>query len=800
MPLTLLELYAKSARGKEQPERLTAHSRATLSAVRDVETRIGQLGVVKNTLATDFWPVAVFAGLLHDAGKVADGFREMVLGESGAWGERHEVLSLGFVDALVAPPLSAWVAVPVATHHRAIFSGDVVGGGGSSRKRPLQDLYRRLSAEDLAARFTPVRDEPVAAFAQWLYETAADEQLPLADGPPALDGAALLDRTHRAFESLKTAWEDVDDDDGLTAVLLQGAVTMADHLASAGAHLRPDQPLGRSTRHHIDKDLADKGGRLLLHQSEAAEVNGHLVVRAPTGSGKTESVLLWAARQAEEIAAEHSAVPRVFYALPYLASINSMAERLGKLIRAPEAVGVAHSRAASFHLDRATSPEDRTDADAKVSAAEKAVSRAAATSLFHETLRVGTPYRLMRGSLLGPSHSSTLLDTANSVFVFDEIHAYDPRRLGYLLACMRVWERLGSRLAVVSATLPETLQELFRETLAMPINLVEPSGPPAPARHRIGTRPHQLTDDEARSEISARLSAGDSVLVVANNVAHAVDLYTTLGPRAEEVGGTAHLLHSRFTRRDRIEIEKEITNRFASKRTRRHRGLVVATQAIEVSLDLDFDVLFTASAPLEALLQRFGRTNRLGRRPPADVVVHAPSEVPEGTRRDAVDGIYPRAPVSEAWARLSRHDGRTLGEAEASEWLEEIYHTDWGKTWRREVEEHRDDFAESFFDFSRPFESRENVAETFDRLFDGTEAVLAQDRADYEQALQQGSTAAGRLLADEYLLPLPHWSGPLSDWDAKLKVRIVEGDYDPEFGLLSVHGRSENTYEPGEVL
>src|SRR5262249_30559872 len=145
--------------------------------------------------------------------------------------------------------------------------------------------------------------------------------------------------------------------------------------------------------------------------------------------------------------------PRVFYTLPYLASINAMTERLATRL-GNDSVGVTHSRAASYHLSRSVCP----DADTTAKAASKAVSRAAATRLFRETVRVGTPYQLLRGALAGPAHSGILIDAANSVFILDELHAYDARRLGMLLATLGFWERIGGRIAVLSATLPDRLE------------------------------------------------------------------------------------------------------------------------------------------------------------------------------------------------------------------------------------------------------------------------------------------------------------------------------------------------------
>ncbi|WP_146159351.1 hypothetical protein [Allonocardiopsis opalescens] len=95
--------------------------------------------------------------------------------------------------------------------------------------------------------------------------------------------------------------------------------------------------------------------RLYRHQHDAAQVRGHLLLRAPTGRGKTEAALLWAHRQVTDLAVTRGGTPRVFYTLPYLASISAMTQRLGEELNDPhlERIGVVHSRAACFHLERA---------------------------------------------------------------------------------------------------------------------------------------------------------------------------------------------------------------------------------------------------------------------------------------------------------------------------------------------------------------------------------------------------------------------------------------------------------------
>lgn len=814
----LRDVLAKS----DPSERLTTHLAATLAGALALRRRVGSIDVAERVTGGLFWPAACLAALSHDAGKIADGFQTMLRGQVRSWGERHEIVSLGFLPDLIGPGptdphliddglidaarLLTWTATGVATHHRALEGG----------RGPLIRAYGGASEDEWRSRLDPVPGEIAAELGGWLRETARQAGLPvatsrtgetgesdLAGGGDAADPPDVIGLARRVFDLLIERWEmPVEPDEGLTAVLLQGAVTLADHVSSAHGALHTHQPLDAAFRPRLEKTFAEQGRNLHAHQLAAAAVDGHLLLRAPTGSGKTEAGLLWAAAQVEAVGDATGGVPRVFFTLPYLAAINAMAVRLGELLGDETLIGVMHSRAASYHLAAAISPQDGHDGHAD--AATKAVSRSAATRLFRETVRVGTPYQLLRGVLAGPAHSGTLIDTANSVFVLDELHAYDPRRLGYILATAQLWERLGGRVAVLSATLPEALARLFRETLRRDVHLVEAAARSAAdvrPRHRLALRERHLTDPGSVDEIRGRLAVGDSVLVAANNVADAQHLFAELAPEAED----AFLLHSRFRRMDRSVLETSITERFGTARPRR-AGLVVATQVVEVSLDVDFDCLFTSMAPLEALLQRFGRVNRVAARPPADVVVHPAAFAPrrKGGRKGAefADGVYPRVPVETGWHILGRHDGTELDEAQARLWLDEVYGTAWGEEWVREVLRFRTEFTEAFLGFAHPFSSRDDLAEQLDAMFEGTEAVLERDRDAYEACLGQvaGNRAAGRLLAERYLIPMPYWATPLTSWEKRLGVRVVDADYDERLGLGEIRGPAAQAYQAGEVL
>ncbi|WP_422770006.1 CRISPR-associated helicase Cas3' [Plantactinospora sp. WMMC1484] len=817
-------ILAKSHQAGRPTEELTDHLMDAFHGVQALRHRIGRINVAERALDGRFWPVAALAALTHDAGKIPPGFQEMVHGRTRSWGERHEVLSLGFLPPLVPDDrLLTWVAEAVLTHHRPLTAQQ------PGRKQPIRSLYGGSDLAELRSRFGKVDPVVAARLAAWLAATGGHL---LAPGPTAagqfvtasdITGAVrqttgepvdVVAQAHAVLTAVLDRWRrrSAPDDEGLVAVLLQGAVTLADHLSSSHGMLHPEQPIGSRFPALLRDRFNAQGGRLRPHQIEAGAVRGHLLLRAPTGSGKTEAGLLWAAQQVAELIADKRGIPRVFHTLPYLASINVMADRLGDLLGDRGLVGVSHSRAASYHLANAIedepAPEELGQQAASLTrAARKAVSRAAATRLFRETVRVGTPYQLLRGALAGAAHSGILLDSANSVFVLDELHAYDPKRLGFILASASLWERLGGRIAVLSATFPTALGNLVRETLTQPVTLVEaPPGLTKP-RHRLLTRPHHLTDDAALDEARELLDAERSVLVVANNVAHALHLFEQLAPEAvrQHGDGSALLLHSRFKRQDRKRIENRIMERYGTTRTREDRrspGLVVATQVVEVSLDVDFDVLLTAGAPLEALLQRFGRINRVAFRPPAEVIVHQPGI---GTRRrgaeEYADGVYPAAPTLTSMQIIVRHEGQQVDEEQATAWLDEIYASEWGKDWRQEVTRWCSEFTEQFLSFTHPFDDRSHLAGAFDDLFDGTEAVFHADLPAYEAMLVGAADhPSGRLLAAEYLLPLPGWATGLASYDRRLGIAVIDGDYDPDRGLAALRGVGADRYQPGEVI
>ncbi|WP_055528776.1 CRISPR-associated helicase/endonuclease Cas3 [Streptomyces alboniger] len=786
-------LRAKSPRGQRATgELLTDHSLTTLHRANTVAARIGRLPIAHHRFA--LWLRA--AALLHDTGKVAYGLQRQIGNTpepAEIWGERHEVLSLGFLPTILAKlPREEllWIATGIVTHHRPLT-------GGEGRHRALLALYGRDSAEDFARKFGRIDANAVQDLTNWLHTTAVTAGLASPGPPPTLTAERLLKDTHTLFGELMDRWEwpldSEEDADGLTAILLQGGVTMADRMASAHTPVHRDHPLTPAYRQRLEERLRTHGHGLRPQQTEAAHTTGHVFIRAWTGSGKTEAALLWALHNLHDMAAAGQGTPRVFYLLPYLAAINAMVRRLeeGEL-QATGQVGVSHSHAASYYLSRALNDDCASDAES-LAAARKSLAQENATRLFRELIRVGTPYQPLRGALAGPAHSSALLDAANSLFILDELHAYDPRRLGMILAMMSFWEHLGGRIAIVSATLPDALQEAIQTALAQHVQLIQPPKDTVfPRRHRQLTRDNVLGSDAAITEMSGRIEAGEALLVVANNRPNARALYRKLGGIARRVHrerDAAIMLHSRYRRDHRAAIEDRIRARYRNGHPDRKGGVLVATQTVEVSLDVDFDTIHTACAPMDALCQRFGRVNRSGARPPADVIVHAPKYLPRhGEPGLFADGVYPKEPVALAWQILRQHSGEVIDEAMIGTWLNQIYSNipgSWGNAWRDELNQSKDQFTHAFLTWSEPFRDRSTLKNDFDAMFDGKEAILAADRPEYEYRLTiDDGRRPGRLLAEDLLIPIA--GNNRTTWDEQLEVDIIEAEYDEENGLGAI--------------
>lgn len=768
----LAPIRAKSGRADgSKGEGLLGHTAAVVARLADFHRCFPALAEQVET--PRLWHWAFWACVLHDFGKAARGFQAQLQVGAKPWGQRHEVLSLAFTEWALPDDLDGdrpWVAAGIASHHRDIAQVTKLYSGADD---PEDDDVVRLVAD--------VDDPIVDALATWLandprawanrFAFPGVEVHPCPPANPIADFRShAVRRIHQALKRYRQLTRSLEgrrasSRENLAAIALRGLVILADHTASG--HVRPAQAAITGVEAAVQALGLGPLDSLYRHQQNAAGCSGHSLLVAPTGSGKTEAAILWTARQKE---AEPSR-GRFFYVLPYQASLNAMHARLAKHF--PNAVALQHSRALQALYRSLMETKEYTPEKAEaVARRQQSLAR-----LHHHPLRVLTPYQLLRGAFRLKGYEALLTDAASGMFVFDEVHAYEAKRLGMILGMIDYLRRqMGGVFLVMSATFPTVLRQALREALEDVSDITAGDLYRQFARHTLRIVDGEMSDPQVLERIAEHAQSGESVLVVCNTVAGASAARAALSERLS--GSTVELLHSRFNARDRFRKEQKLLTRMGTRQ--RSRGsdpvVLVATQVVEVSLDIDFDVLFTEPAPLESVIQRFGRVNRGRRCPSRDVYVL--SGPLDGQR------VYEAEYVTSAFRILSRHRDEIMDEAQVGPWLDEVYEGPGGTAWLRTVAHARDEFAEACLASLRAFQSNPELSEMFDRMFDGTEALPSCLLDEYQRLIQDDP-----LKASELLVPMAWWQVGQLRRQSKVagghggEPIVVDLPYDAEGGL-----------------
>jgi CRISPR-associated endonuclease/helicase Cas3 len=683
------------------------HGGETLAAhTWDVLCRLADLYRLRPSLLPDRqWHCLYWAAFLHDFGKAAHGFQRRLKG-GPPWPHRHEVLSLGFVDAIAhdfSEEEQRWLVAAIVSHHRdAAEIAELYPPG--LRKDPLIELCNDLPEQTAQGLLT------------WL-DTCANpwrDQLGIGQVVAAITPQPCRVNPERVRHWLGEYQRWVDQlasshtakTDRLPGILLRGLITTADHLASAHLHSMP-APIRCSW------ESLFTGKKVYPHQQDSAKQSGRTTfLMAPTGSGKTEAALAWALGDGTQAAA------RIFYVLPYQASMNAMYDRLRHLF-GDQAVGLQHGRAAQALYARFRDGEEWSASIARRIQWEKNLN------LLHaRPLKVLSPYQLLKALFQLRGFEAMLTDYTQAAFIFDEIHAYEPERLALITGLMRYLRQyLNARFLVMSATFPSLIIDRLTHALGKPAMVqATPDIFARFRRHKLHLRDGELIDPETIQEIANRVQAGQQVLVCANTVARAQmlrDLLAQAGLKEEQL----ILLHSRFTYRDRNQIEQTIRDRCAHGSVQRAPLVLVATQVVEVSLDIDLDTIYTDPAPLEALLQRFGRVNRRGMKGIAPVYVFrqpADGQGVYGRHRDPTQaGHIVRVTLTE----LEQHNGEIIDETAVQEWLDRIYADPLLDQQWREAFERMQQQVDLIINGLCPFQSDQQREDEFEQMFDGVDVV-----------------------------------------------------------------------------
>lgn len=370
------------------------------------------------------------------------------------------------------------------------------------------------------------------------------------------------------------------------------------------------------------------------------------LIEDETGSGKTEAATMLAHRLIASGAADG-----LYVALPTMATANAMFDRLAGAHRhlfaahSEPSIALAHSardmhegfRTAMSHGGRDEAPYSGTSALDEAS--ETTASAACAAWIaddrrrtFFADVGAGTVDQALLSVLPNRHQSLRLLGLMRRVLILDEVHAYDAYMQREMERLLEFQAGLGGSAILLSATLPLSIRERLTDAFARGLGVdshddalgmdypsatirtvdvdrsIAVSGRAGRSR-RLPVR-FLRTSDEALDEIENAASAGKAVLYIRNTVDDALDAHAI----SKAHGFDPLLFHARFALVDRLRIERRIVDMFGKhstlqdRRGKNGRGKVlIATQVVEQSLDLDFDVLVTDLAPIDLLIQRAGR-------------------------------------------------------------------------------------------------------------------------------------------------------------------------------------------------
>ncbi len=363
---------------------------------------------------------------------------------------------------------------------------------------------------------------------------------------------------------------------------------------------------------------------------------GIYILEAPMGIGKTEAALA-----AAEILADRLGVGGVFFGLPTQATANGIFARIlqwaSQCDSDTHSIRLAHGMTelnaeyqSVFHGTAADS------GDASVIVHEWFEGRKQALLSDFVTATVD---QFLLASLKQKHCMMRHLGLAGKTVIIDECHAYDAYMNVYLDRTLRWMGAYGVPVIILSATLPpQRREQLVRAYLGISSNKELPyqtksnpnaypvltwtSGKSVYQRavsadaEKKAVTVGRLPETDLVSELASRLKNGGCAAIIVNTVRYAQELSRCL---SEQLSGFEVIcFHSRFLASDRAEIEQKLLTRTGKKSdsAARNRLIVVGTQVIEQSLDLDFDFMITELCPMDLLLQRSGRLHRHDRKRP----------------------------------------------------------------------------------------------------------------------------------------------------------------------------------------
>lgn len=336
-----------------------------------------------------------------------------------------------------------------------------------------------------------------------------------------------------------------------------------------------------------------------------------MLIESDCGSGKTEAALYAAA-----VLGNRSGLSGIYMGLPTGVSAEAIQDRVDEFLTAHDMRNTKLYTSKSMLLREPGKKPVWTDMSRQRLLAASAV---------------GTVDQVMTAARLVRFESVRMDGLASKVLIIDEIHAYDAYMLAVIKDLLKICEELGVPVIMLSATLPISTKSDLLGVLGDG-NIELHNGYPMISYVTKDGKVHEhvshqyMPDKKISCELLPILNDNDKIAryavdavkdggcecVIMNTVADAICVYDKIKKNKKD-DCKIILYHSRMTINARDEKSREILEMCGKDRTKRpERVIIVGTQVLEQSLDIDVDYMITAICPIDLLFQRIGRYHRHG--------------------------------------------------------------------------------------------------------------------------------------------------------------------------------------------
>jgi len=673
----------------------------------------------------DFYKSLAIAMVIHDLGKINYKFqKDMYKKDSEKWSEDleeflkpsigvrikdHEILSAIWASVLLSDndEWSRKIRTAVLLHHYNEF---YIG------EKDLAEIV--LNYQDDVIKYLKFIDEKWGEFDQFLKNLVSCLKNEINDDliKTALEKITISKSRVNQLKNLienkgdlldfAEFYEIDNDNPDYDFLFFMGCLRRGDYSASGKVKIEKILDL-ETVYQNLEGRVKDRVRSDKLWQEEVLntiEKSKSIVLIAPTGSGKTEFALLWSKKNGKKL----------IYTLPLRVALNDLFWRFRKTDKnekgyfGDDFVDILHSTAFIEYLD-----EERRFKQLDV---EKQLTTA---KLLSSPIMLTTPDQVFLTSLNYYGSDKVLAAYPLSSIIIDEIQTYDVEMASIIIKTLQIIQKLGGVVLVMTATLPPYFKPFFFEDegrkfeipdeFRLKFERVETEDVKDKInseiknyeveRHKIEIIEEPLVryvKADEKSELEIKFNEIEkwidkfkdrNTFIVVNNVSKAIEIYKKLERDYKNV----FLLHSRIIEKEKdrriklikaiLKNDKETIEKLNKdeKVDLNGRVIVVATQIIEASVDLDFDAMITEISPIDSQIQRWGRVYRnrgdehyKDEKPNIVIFVGETKDgelkIDEGTR-----SIYDARVTEKTFEALKEYEGKILSYNEEREMVENVF-------------------------------------------------------------------------------------------------------------------------------